>query len=200
MKKIYVLVAFVATMLFASNANAQVGIHVGYAPESWSNENTTIDVNSYFAGLDFMVPVWQDLNLFVGGHFLWCTDRGDDNRFVFDTNHSTNVIGVEIPVLLNYSFKIDENFKITPFAGPKFSYYIKGRTRDESGHPLYEWFDEDNNSKMNHFNISAALGVAFSYQHFHLYGGYSLGLYDMDQNDATKTTVGGPFFGLALGF
>lgn len=195
------MVAVAAGLLFAGNANAQVAIHAGYSPEQWANENHTTDFHSYFLGVDFLVPIVADLNVSVGFQGRWSTESGEDSQFVFDTNHRTNVVGVEIPVLLNYRFKLTDELSITPFVGPKFAYYIKGRTRNSSDHPIYEWFDEENEaSRMNRFNVSATMGVAFSFTHFHLYGGYNTGLSDMDNNERTKTVIGGPFVGLAVGF
>ena len=200
MKKLFTIAVVAVTMLFAANANAQVGVHLGYSPDKWMNETDTANFHSYVFGIDFLIPIAGDLNITVGVQGRWSTESGDNSFLVIDSNHTTNVVGVAIPVLVNYRFRITEDFSITPFAGPKFSYFIRGRSRTSSGHPIDEWFEEKGNRQKNRFNISATAGVAVGYQQFHLYGGYNFGFSDMDQFDNKKTTVGGPFIGLAIGF
>jgi len=187
-------------LLFAPSASAQVALHAGYSPEQWATPETAINFHSYNAGVDFRVPIVGGLGVLVGVQGRWSTES-DSKRFEVDTNHRTNIVAAEIPLLLNYNFRITDDFRITPFAGAKFSYYIKGRTRDANGHPINEWFDEENEARrMNRLNISSTFGLALSYSHFHLFGGYNIGLSDMDNVESTLTLVGGPFLGLAVGF
>lgn len=209
MKKTLVMMAVVAGFLFAGNANAQstsgVAVHAGYSPETWFRGDNSMNVHSYLAGVDFRAPIIGGFGITVGAQGRWSTESGEDAYFVFDTNHSTNIVAAEIPLLLNYCLEVFEDFKITPFAGAKFTYYIKGTSRRGDGHHIYEWFEDDKEvnglqKPMNHFGVSATFGLDVSYQHFHLYGGYSRGLNDLDNYDNTKTTTAGAFFGLMVGF
>ena len=202
MKKLFAIAVLAATIFSAAPAFAQVAIHAGYSPEAWTTNDKSMNFNSYFAGVDFQVPVVAGLGISLGAQGRWSVESGDeDSRFQFDTNHRTNLVAAEIPVMVYYNFQITDNISIAPFAGPKFAYYFKGRTRNASGHPIYEWFDEENDVlKMNRFGVSGTVGLSVGFQQFHVYGGYSKGLTDMDNVDNTETNTGGAFFGLMFGF
>ena len=208
MKKILLLLPL-AICLWVSTAAAQVAIHAGYSPEKWvfapsdNPDNTsTLAFNSYFAGVDFRAKIVGEFAVTLGLQGRWSVESGtDDSRFQFDTNHRTNLVAAEIPLLLNYKFKITDNFGITPYLGPKFTYYIKGRTRDSSGHPVNEWFDDEDQAKrMKHFGISGTAGLDINIYAFHIYGGFTLGLTDMDNLETQTTIHGGAFAGLMFGF
>lgn len=201
MKKAFFLL-LVCAFAWMPSGKAQVGAHVNYSPERWMSTNDTIDFSSYVFGVDFLIPVTGDLNVTIGVQGRWGSERGD-GIFQIDTNNRINVVGVEVPMLFNYRLRLSKTLSITPFAGPKFSYYIKGKSRNNSGHTTYEWFDQEETplkKPMNRLNISATFGLAVGFNKFYLFGGYNMGLLDMDQYDNKETTVGGPFFGLAVGF
>ena len=46
------------------------------------------------------------------------------------------------------------------------------------------------------FDLTAAFGLQFQYSDFRLFGGYRLGLTDLNSNDNIKTTSSGLFVGL----
>ena len=165
MKKIFVMVAVAAGLLFAGNTQAQVAVHLGYSPESWNFENEVLNMNvhSFFAGVDFQIPIAAGLSVSLGAQGRWSTESGEEPKLAFDTTHRTNIVAAEVPVLINYSINLTDDLKITPFAGPKFTYYFKGRTRYSNDKVKYEWFDEKSDYRtlgLNPFNVSAVVGVA----------------------------------------
>ncbi len=176
MKKVFTITILSAMLLFAGKSNAQMGVHLGFAPESWANENNTTDVNSFFVGVE-------------------------DNLVLTIT-----LVGLDIPVLFNYNFKLGSNVSLGLFAGPKLSYSFVGKTKYEgnvlglvSGSSEVEWFDDKAGAlNLKPFNLSATFGLAISYNQFRIYGGYNYGLLDVDNNDNIKTTVSGPFFGIGM--
>ena len=204
MKKIFAMVAVAAGLLFAGNANAQMSLHFGYSPEAWANENSTTEVNSIFVGVHQNVPLASGLNVMVGGQLRFGFESGESNFYgIASAKHSTTLIGVDVPLLLNYSLGLTNDIKLTLFAGPKVSFGIMGKTKFEGnvvgigGNGESDWYDA-NDLNLNRFNLSGTFGLALGFQQFSLYGGYNYGLLDMDNNDNTKTTISGLFFGLGM--
>ena len=204
MKKIFAMVAVAAGLLFAGNANAQLGLHLGYSPESWTNENTTTELNSVFVGVNQNIPLSGGLNAMVGGQIRLGFESGESSFYgLAASKHSTTLIGVDVPILLNYGLNLTNDIKLTLFAGPKVSFGIMGKTKFEGNVVGFgangeaDWYDEDG-MNLNRFNLTGTFGLALSFQQFSLYGGYNYGLLDMDNNDNTKTTISGLFFGLGM--
>lgn len=206
MKKVFAMVAVAAGLLFAGNANAQLGIHLGYAPDAWANENNTTDVTSIFAGVDYNMPLSSGLNLSLGAQLRYGTESGTSSVYgLASVKHTTTLIGLDIPVLLNYGFNLTGDLRLSVFVGPKVGYAFSGKTKFEGnvlglgGSSEADWFGDDSDLNLNALNLSATFGLCFSYQQFRLFGGYNYGLLDVDNNDNTKTTVSGLFVGLGLG-
>ena len=204
MKKIFAMVAVAAGLLFAGNANAQMSVYFGYSPESWTNENSTTSMNSIFVGAGQNVPLSGALNAMIGAQ-LRCGFATEEGSFygLASGKKTTTLIGVDVPVLLNYSLNLASDLKLTLFAGPKVNLGIVGKdkvvlnTIVGNGEYEHNWYDADD-LNLNRFNVSATFGLALGLQQFNLFGGYNYGLLDMDNNDNTKTTISGLFFGLGM--
>lgn len=209
MKKYFAMVAVAAGMLFAGNVNAQLGVHAGYSPESWTTDNngsiSTTELSSIFAGVDYNMPLTGKLMVSIGGQLRYGTESGEGSFYgLASSKHTTTLVGLDIPVLINFGFNLTSDLKLSVFAGPKVSYYFYGMTKYEGnvlgfgGSSEEDWFDESGLIKYNALNVSGTFGLAFEYQQFRLYGGYNYGLLDMDNNSNSKTTIGGLFFGLGM--
>lgn len=204
MKKIFAMVAVAAGLLFAGNANAQLGLHLGYSPESWTNENNTTELSSFFVGVNQNMPLSGGLNAMIGAQLRYGTASEEGSFYgLASGKKTTTLIGVDVPILLNYGLNLTSDIKLTLFAGPKVSFGIMAKDKVDvntvigNGNSEYDWYDADG-INMNRFNLSATFGLALSFQQFSLYGGYNYGLLDMDNSDNTKTTVSGLFFGLGM--
>ena len=205
MKKFLSIAFLAAGLFFAGQVNAQ-HVHVGYSPESWSGSKT-VDLNSFFIGVDYNMPVSGALNLAVGGQLRYGNESGESNFYGLGSGkHTTTLVGVEVPILLNYSFSPNKDLSFTLFAGPKLSYYVVGTTKYEGnvlgilgGSSEVEWFKNDGlDLNLKPFNVSATFGLAIGFQKIQLFGGYNYGLLDVDNNDDTETNINGPFFGLGF--
>ena len=51
MKKLIAIVAFVAAMCVAGNAQAQLSLRFGYAPETFSYSSSSTNYKGFFAGV-----------------------------------------------------------------------------------------------------------------------------------------------------
>ncbi|MCR4816582.1 MAG: hypothetical protein K5842_05305 [Bacteroidales bacterium] len=54
------------------------------------------------------------------------------------------------------------------------------------------------NSTYNRLDITAAFGLQFQYNDFRLFGGYRIGLTDLNTNENIKTNSKGLFIGLGM--
>ena len=207
MKKIFTIAILAAGMLFAGKANAQLGVHLGYAPDAWANENASTTITSFYGGVDYNMPVKGDLNVNIGAQLRFGTESGSSNvGTIVAGQHTTNLLSLEVPVLFNYGFNLSGDLGLAIFAGPKIGFYVSGTTKYEgnvlgliSGSTETQWFNDETGSlNYNPLNISATFGLALTFKQFRLFGGYNYGFFDMDNNDNLQTTIRGPFVGLGM--
>lgn len=215
MKKTIAIVACAAAMLFAGKANAQLGVKVGYAPVTLTSAVTsgnttttsTSEMDGFFAGVNYNYGIGKDLGVSFGlqGRYNTKTSTGSANFVVVSGNDksTTTQILLDVPVLLNYSLNLG-SAKLTAFAGPTFSYAVYGITHvtstttilgststSETDYAMY-----GDNSSNERFDLTAAFGLQFQFSDFRLFGGYRIGLLDLNSNDNVKTTTSGLFVGL----
>ena len=206
MKKIFAMVAVAAGLLFAGNANAQLGIHLGYSPETWTTGDNSSDIKGIFAGVDYNMPLAGALNLNLGGQVRYNSKSSSTTVGSGSLSQTTKIdktqILLDVPVLLNYGFNLTGDLKLSVFAGATVSYAFVGQTKttlsgliNSEGDPS-SWYGD--NGSYNPLNLSGTFGLCFSYQQFRLFGGYNMGLMDIDKNDNTTTKTSGLFFGLGM--
>ena len=218
MKRTIAIIACAAVMLLAGKANAQLGVNIGYAPVTLTTATTignttttsTSEMEGFFAGVTYNYGINKDLCVAFGlqGRYNTKTSTGSANFVVVSGNDksTTTQLLLDVPVLFNYSFPLGGSAKLTAFAGPTFSYALYGNTHvtttttilgssstSETDYPMY-----GDNSTNNRLDITAAFGLQFQYNDFRLFGGYRLGLSDLNTNDNIKTTSSGLFVGLGL--
>ncbi len=204
MKKSLIIVALLIGVLFASKVSAQVSLHVGYAPEAWVSSNSTVTLNSVFVGGTYNLNLSGALDIALGAQLRYGTETGNSSLYgLVSAKHTSTLVGLDIPILLNYTFRLSGGLGLSLFIGPKFSYNFSGKTKYDgnvlgfSSSTEYDWFDQ-NQGNLKPFNAALTCGATFSYKQFRIFGGYSYGLTDVSPNNNT-TTVGGPFFGLGMG-
>ena len=201
MKKILSFALVAAAMLFAGKANAQLNVHVGYAPQTYKTTvkiagvetESTADMNGFFAGADFNMAISGDLHLDLGANVRFNT-KSDETSGV--KTSSTQML-IDVPVLLNYGLNIHRDFRIAAFAGPAISFALSGNTNTEvlGVSTDADWYDGDNRSR---FDLSVMFGVSVDFTDFRLFGGYNLGL--LNTSKADNTTVKGSNWFVGLGY
>lgn len=216
MKKTIAIVACAAFMLFAGKANAQLGINIGYAPVTFSNAYTngnttttsTSDMDGFFAGVSYNYGISNNLGVAFGiqGRYNTKTSTESADVIVVSGNSkiTTTQFLLDVPVFVNYSLHFGSNMKLTAFAGPALSYALAGNSHvtttttvlgnSSTSEKDYAMYGDDSHNKR--FDLSVAAGLQFQFSDFRLYGGYRLGLLDLDSRDNYKTTTAGLFVGL----
>ena len=208
MKKVFALMTLAAALLFASNAQAQLGVNIGYAPMTIAVDNngnvSNTDYPGFFGGVNYNVNLTGDLNLSLGGQVRFITKTETSSFYgLASTKNTTTLINLEVPVLLNYGLNLSRELKVSVFAGAVFGYGLSGQTKFEGnvvgigGNSTVDWYDANGIVNYKRLNISGAFGAVFTYNQFRLFGGYDLGLTDID-NANTTTKTNGIFVGIGV--
>ena len=202
MKKVTLIIAAALVMLFANNAQAQLGVNIGYAPQTTTtmsgNNSSTSDLNGFFAGVNYNHILSGNIGVSFGGQVRY-NFKTTTNTILSatETTKQTQIL-VDVPVLLNFAIPLGSDARITLFAGPVFSYALKGNTNISENvlntSTDYNWYGEKSNNSQ--FDLLGAAGVAFDFQTFRLFGGYRMGFLDLDKRDKVKSTTSGIFVGV----
>ena len=197
MKKVFAILA--ATVLFAGMASAQLGINVGYAPQSYT-ETTTIsgnsgtsymNLNGFFAGVNYNIKLTGDFGLSLGANYRFNIGEEDETLLgvKIGTYKYTQSL-VDVPILFNFGFNITDNFKISPFVGPTFSIALAGNTHYTNTAIVNTETDNDwygDNGTMKQFDIAATAGVNVQFNGIRLFGGVNFGLLDLGKDGSGYT-------------
>ena len=198
MKKLFAIVALVASMFVAGNVQAQSMIYAGYAPETFiqtvGSSTSTSDYQGFCFGFTQNFGLSKGIGLAAGAEFRMNTKSGDA-LFGFGTGKSTQAL-IDVPILFNYGIGINHDITITPFVGPMVSLALAGNTKTTIGNntTTYNWYGD--NSKLNRFNFYAVFGADVKFSQFNLFGGYRLGLLDLNSSNNITMKANGFFVGL----
>ena len=206
MKKLIAIVAFVAAMCVAGNAQAQLSLRFGWAPEtftsSYNNHNDSETYNGFFVGVFNNFDLKNGLGLTAGvqGRMNMKTEKDKEATITFVTKERQMLI--DVPIALNYSIAFGSNVKVTPFVGPMVSFALSGKTTDSQHGDItnldhestYDWYGD--NAMFKRLNLSVMGGVNLKYVRLNIFGGYMKGLLDVDTIDNLTTKTSGFFLGL----
>ena len=208
MKKVFAIVALVAAMFVAGNAQAQTTINVGYSPETFKTSYNSNNSNYNLQGLHFgfisNVKLVQEFGIGAGAQIRMNMKQEKESAFGGTAISKDFQLLVDVPVLINYNININNNFAITPFVGPMVSFAAIGNTNttimagnSELSNTDDNWYGDDGYFKR--FNLYAVFGGNVRFANFNIYGGYRLGLLNIlkDSDDVTTKTNG---FFVGLGF
>lgn len=208
MKKIFAFAALAAAVLFAGNtANAQLGIHVGFAPQTYKYDYTsgslslkdTTSMTGFFLGVDYNVNITGDLNVNVGLQGRYNTYSDEQTILGVAVKENSTQMIVDVPILFNYGLSLTDDLKLAVFLGPTISYALSGKTTATAGstETTLNWYDEDEGNQ-SAFDLSGTLGLCASFSGIRLYGGYNMGLLNLSKAD--NTTIKGSNWFIGLGY
>lgn len=207
MKKLFFLVTFAIALFVSEKAQAQLNIHVGYAPEFFAtndvtNGDTTFFFNGIYVGLNWKFNVSNKINLTAGAQFRM--NLRDDaehtlslngNYFIHHTSRERQTL-IDIPILLNYDIALNCKVTLSPFIGPTLSWGLNGNTTEELLWPYnekyhYNWYGEE--GERNRFNVYGTAGIKVSFYRFTISGGFRYGFLDLNKNNDIITKTYGFF-------
>ena len=208
MKKAFAILALVAAMFVAGNAQAQTTINVGYSPETFKTSYSSNSIKDNYQGLHFgfvtNVKLVQELGIGAGAQVRMNMQQKKESLLGSTTTIKDFQLLIDVPVLINYNININNNFAITPFVGPMVSFAAIGKTNTKvmAGNTQisdtdHNWYGE--NGDLKRFNLYAVFGGNVRFGGFNIYGGYRMGLLNIlkDTDSVTMKTNG---FFVGLGF
>jgi hypothetical protein len=200
MKKAISLIAIAAFLLLAGKTQAQgLGINIGFAPQSTTNF-TPQEMNGFFAGVNYNHALSNNIGLSFGGQVRYNMKKSTTTVLSASETTTYTQILVDVPVLFNFAIPFGNDVRLAIFAGPVLSYALKGNTNISENllntSTDFNWYGEKSN--YNQFDLLGAVGVSLRYQTFRLFGGYRMGLLDINKSDKVKSTTSGIFVGLGF--
>ena len=202
MKKVSFIIAAAFVMLLAGNAQAQLGVNIGYAPQtttvaSGSNSSSS-EMNGFFAGVNYNHVLSGNIGVSFGGQIRYNTKTTSSTILSATSTTKQTQLLVDVPVLFNFAIPMGSDARIALFVGPVFSYALKGNTNISENvlntNTNVDWYGENSNN--NQFDLMGAAGAALEFKTFRLFGGYRMGFADLDKREKVKTTTSGIFVGV----
>lgn len=190
------MVALVAAMFIAGNVQAQSTVYATYAPESFVTGNSSNNYQGFALGFVQNVGVAKGIGVAAGGQFRM-NMKSETSTLL---NVKENQILVDVPILFNYNIAVNRDLSIIPFVGPMPSLAISGSTKTTEnvlGNTVtVNWYGD--NTNWNRFNLYAVFGADVKFTNFNLFGGYRLGLLDINKSNNVTTKTNGLFVGLGF--
>ncbi len=196
MKKAFAIVALIAAMFVAGNVQAQTTIYAGYAPETFVTGNTSTNYQGFFAGFTKNFGLAKGIGVAAGAQFRINSKSVSNTVWSVTTTTKSTQFLVDVPILFNYGIGINRDIKVTPFVGPMLSLALAGNSKVSVGSntTTTNWYGD--NSNQNRFNIYAVFGADLKFNQFNVFGGYRLGLLDLNSSDNIILKTNGFFVGL----
>lgn len=204
MKKAFAIMALIAAMFVAGNMQAQTSLYATYAPETFvahfNNDNKT-DYQGFSIGFNHNFGLYKGLRVATGAQFRMNKKIYENTVLGLTGKVKNTQVLIDVPILFNYSFDLTPFLSVAPFVGPMASFGITGVTKSSDpivGESSYSWYGDNGN--MKRFNLYAVFGADVIFNSFNLFGGYRLGLLDVDKYDQTTTKTKGFFVGIGITF
>lgn len=212
MKKILSVVAVATSLLIAGKAQAQLGINLGFAPQTYTTsydnggDDTKEEMNGLFVGVNYNYSFTHNMGVSIGLQGRYNFKNTEDNVSfgginIANAKTKTSQVVFDVPILVNYTFNAG-TLNISPFIGPTLHYAVSYKTDVEGNvlglgvNPNIDWYDD--NSNFSQFDLSLTLGVAAQYGNYRLFGGYNMGM--MNTTDASNQTRKGSNWFIGLGY
>lgn len=209
MKNLYLIIA-AAVMFFAVEANAQIGVGVGY--NMLNNVQKALDEDESGALNGFYVEATYDINflersrgelgLQPGLRFSYAGNHESEEALGVKAKASENETYLDIPVLVKYSYDLDA-VKLSAFAGPVLSCGLSSVAKVSVNDNTTKASNYGDESVYGRFDVKLGLGIGAAFMDkFNAKLGYNVGLlnrYTGNLDDLTFRT--GVFYvGVGINF
>ena len=200
MKKALAIVALVAAMFVAGNVQAQSTIYATYAPETFVSGSNSTNYQGFSVGFSQNIELAKGIGVAAGAQFRMNMKSESSTLLgVTGTSKETQIL-IDVPILFNYKIDVNRDLAIIPFVGPMPSLALTGSTKFSETllgtTTTTDWYGD--NSNQSRFNLYAVFGADVKFANFNLFGGYRLGLLDLDKTDNASLKTNGLFVGLGF--
>ena len=197
MKKALAIVALVAAMFVAGNVQAQSTVYATYAPETFVAGNTNTNYQGFSVGFTQNINLAKGIGVAAGAQFRMNTRSTTQTIWGITGKTKETQTLIDVPILFNYKVAVNRDLAIVPFVGPMPSLALTGVTKGVDpifGENSSDWYGD--NSNQSRFNLYAVFGADVKFNQFNLFGGYRLGLLDLNKSDNATLKTNGLFVGL----
>ncbi len=205
-KKILILFAVAASLLFATGAHAQkLGFNVGYASEYFPaftvpehNQVNNPHLTGGFLNVTYTFNFSQYLGVTVGVGGRYNMRQFDSRLLMLPASTKESQIVADVPVLLNLCIPMSEYSELSLFGGPLVGFGITGKSTNTES--LYgqsvevPWYGDP--AVYKRLNLQATVGIALEVRHIRLMSGYSMGILNIDGREGKHLTSSGIYLGL----
>ena len=199
MKKALAIVALVAAMFVAGNVQAQSTVYAAYAPETFVQGNSSTSYQGFALGFTQNVGLAKGIGVAAGAQFRMNMRSATETFLGMTGKIKETQMLIDVPILFNYAIGVNRDLTIIPFVGPMPSLAIVGTTKGVDpifGENSSDWYGD--NSNLSRFNLYAVFGADVKFTNFNLFGGYRLGLLDLNKSDNATVKANGLFVGLGF--
>ena len=197
MKKALAIAALIAAMFVAGNVQAQSTVYATYAPETFVAGNNSTNYQGFSIGFSQNVGMAKGIGVAAGAQFRMNTRTATQTIWGFTGKIKETQTIIDVPILFNYKVDVNRDLAIIPFVGPMPSLALTGVTKGVDpifGENSSDWYGD--NSNQSRFNLYAVFGADVKFNQFNLFGGYRLGLLDLNKSDNVTLKTNGLFIGL----
>ena len=214
MKKIYFLIA-AAAMFLAVEANAQIGVGLGYnlltTTTTMADESEDASLNGFYLeatyDINFLNRNWGSLGLQPGLRYTFAGESDSDEVAGVKTNASFTEHYLDVPVNVKYSYEIiPTTLKAYAFAGPVFSLGLASNLKAGAGDTSVKT-NNYKDTEYGRFDIKFGLGAGVTLaEKFNVKLGYNIGMLNrytgeqISKDYKYKTHTGVFYLGVGFNF
>ena len=184
MKKIYFIIA-AAAMFLAVDANAQIGVGLGYnlltTTASMADESEDESLNGFYLeatyDFNFLNKSWGSLGLQPGVRYTFAGESDSDEIAGVKTEASLTEHYLDIPVNVKYAYEIiPSTLKAYAFAGPVFSLGLASNLKAGAGNTSVKT-NNYKDTEYGRFDIKFGLGAGVTIaEKLNVKLGYNIGM------------------------
>ena len=214
MKKIYFLIA-AAAMFLAVEANAQIGVGLGYnlltTTTTMADESEDDSLNGFYLeatyDINFLNRNWGSLGLQPGLRYTFAGESDSDEVAGVKTNASFTEHYLDVPVNVKYSYEIiPTTLKAYAFAGPVFSLGLASNLKAGAGDTSVKT-NNYKDTEYGRFDIKFGLGAGVTLaEKLNVKLGYNIGMLNrytgeqISKDYKYKTHTGVFYLGVGVNF
>ncbi len=186
------------------------GVRIGPAFAFVNSDDPMLNGGSMKTGLSFggvvgvqiarETPLYAETGLtFVQKGGRGYVDMTDLNGNPYRAKFTFNLGYLQLPIVVKYSFDMDEHISLQPYLGGYFSLGVGGKIRNFKDRQAYGSFTNDDHT-FRRFDGGLRFGCGFSYDLAYIEIGYDFGLANIGRDDFDTTHNGCLFLNLGVNF
>ena len=184
MKKIYFILALAAAMLFAAEANAQIGLGLGYhlfnSVQKADGQKNNNELNGFYVeatyDINFLEKLWGNIGIQPGLRFSYAGSFDRAEVYGVPAKSSWNETYFDVPVFVKYSQDLGD-LGFFAFAGPVFSCGLTSNSKTSVNDVSTKINVYEGDPEYSRFDLKLGVGVGVTgLDNFNVKVGYNFGM------------------------